>query len=415
MDSEDMVFIENGPPPAIVDANRKQLNRTPEIVYGTPQSPVDVELQMNGNFAISSNFNAISKIDRPILRSQDGADVLILQLRQKNMEEARHFGPPRTNTYAPPDFTNRSGTEGSGPPSFPLPPPPPPPPPPPVQAPFFNLQNIPNPLPPPPPPPPPAVSSRPPIPRFDAEDEVSTPTSFLPICYSGESVLDVASRMVRIVPFRRNVLVTRHQAHVADFEEYRWILKYGSPEQWYERPSKSALLNLRYHPSPRCPTEPLEALLNPRPVSLENPRVWASSALVTPTDDDIYDCTAGHATNRNYSGVCGTCTDEKSEALESTPLVYYLVLSTCQASDPFIHGAHFNGKQIYKLVKCGSREAAVAESFYAAGVNGWNIAFSCVMRLGEDFDEKRGGVEKVNDLWQLAEETKEEHNIRAFY
>ncbi|KAF2844577.1 hypothetical protein T440DRAFT_548246, partial [Plenodomus tracheiphilus IPT5] len=295
------------------------------------------------------------------------------------------------------------------------PPPPPPPPPPQGSAPFSGFQNTANPLPPPPPPPPPAVARVAVMPRYGLEDEVSTPNSFLPAVYPGESVIDISSRMIRIEPFRRNILVTRHQAHVADFEEYKWILKYGSPEHWYERPSKTCLLNLGYHVSPRCPTEPLDSLLNARPVSLENPRVWSSSALTTPTDNDIYDCALGHAINDEYSGVCGQCTDEKSEALENTPLVYYLVLSTCQASDPFIHGAHFNGKQIFKLVKCGSREAAAAECFYAAGFNGWNVAFSCVMRLGEDFEEKYGDVEKVDDLWRLAEETTDEDVIRAFY
>jgi len=219
--------------------------------------------------------------------------------------------------------------------------------------------------------------------------------------------------MIRIAPFRRNVLVTRHQAHVADFEEHHWILKYGSPEQWYERPSRSAYMNIAYRAN-RFPAECLTAVLDARPVSLENPRVWASAAIVTPADDNVFECAVGHACSQ-FSGICGTCTAEKAEVLEGTPLVYYLVLSTCQASDPFVHGAHFNGKQIYKLVKCGSREAAVAEAFYSAGINGWNVAFSCVMRLGEDFDERCGDVEKMEDLWQLGEDATDEDCVRAFY
>lgn len=201
---------------------------------------------------------------------------------------------------------------------------------------------------------------------------------------------------------------------MADFEEYRWILKYGSPEQWYERPSKSVLQNLGYSVHSRHPNEQLGVLPNARPVSHENPRVWASSALVTPIDDDMA-CTANHSIKSNYSGACDACRDEKSEALKNTPLVYYLILSTCQASDTFIHGAHFNGKQIYKLIKCGSREAAVAEAFYAAGVNGWNVAFSCVMRLGEGFDERCGHVEKAKALWQLSKKPTDEDVIKVFY
>jgi hypothetical protein len=137
--------------------------------------------------------------------------------------------------------------------------------------------------------------------------------------------------------------------------------------------------------------------------------------MTTPTRDDIFECAAGHAVDDGYAGTCHECTDAKSDALESTPLVYCLVFSTCQASDPFIHGAHFNGRQIYKLVKCGSREAAVAEAFYAAGVNGWSLAFSCVMKLGEDFEERSGTAKKVNELWMLAEEENDEKTIKVFY
>lgn len=221
-------------------------------------------------------------------------------------------------------------------------------------------------------------------------------------------MLDVSSRVVRIVPFRRSVFTTQHRVHAADFEEHKWILKFGSPDFWYEKPARSYLRNIKG-------PEGLLHLLNARPVSLETPKVWASHALTTPTDDDIYDCPAGHVLDGGYAATCHHCTDEKSEALDNTPLVYYLVLSTCQASDPFIHGAHFNGCQIYKLVKCGSREAAVAEAFYTAGVNGWSVAFSCVMRLGEDFEERSGKVKRVDELWMLAEEEEDEDAVRVFY
>ena len=248
----------------------------------------------------------------------------------------------------------------------------------------------------------------------NSPDEISNPSEFIPIRYSGESVSEVG-RVVRITPFRRNVLTTLHRAHVAEFEEYQWIIKYGNTEVWYEKPGKSHLKQLAMMQSSGCEPSDLLELQNPRPVSLETPRVWASAALTTPTDDDIYDCAAGHSIDSDYSGACHQCTDEKSEAMDSTPLVYCLVLSTCQASDPFIIGAHFNGRQIYKLVKCGSREAAAAEAFYASGVNGWNVAFSCVLRVGETFEERTGATERVDDLWRLAEDSQNEDAVRAFY
>jgi hypothetical protein len=157
-------------------------------------------------------------------------------------------------------------------------------------------------------------------------------------------------------------------------------------------------------------------LYDARPVSLETPRLWASRALTAPTDDDVYDCTAGHTIDGGYTGTCHQCSEEKSDALDETPLVYCLIFTTCQASTPFVHGAHFNGRQIYKMIKCGSRAAAISEAFYATGVNGWNVAFSCVMRVGEDFEERSGKATPVEELWMLAEEEEEEsEHVRVFY
>jgi hypothetical protein len=69
------------------------------------------------------------------------------------------------------------------------------------------------------------------------------------------------------------------------------------------------------------------------------------------------------------------------------------------------------------VVKCGSREAAVFEAFYATGANGWHVAFSCVMRLGEDFRKRSGKTIAVKELWMLAEKEEEEDKdaIRVFY
>lgn len=220
---------------------------------------------------------------------------------------------------------------------------------------------------------------------------------------------------MRITPFGRNVMLTLHGAHVTDFEEHRWLIQNGQTEIWYEKPNPSLIKHMSTLQSSGCEPAEIPPLENPRPVSLETPRVWAAAALTTPTDDDVYECDAGHVREPGYTGSCHQCTDEKSESLDSTPLVYCIVLSTCQASDPFIHGAHFNGKKVYKLIKCGSREGAAAEAFYAAGVNGWNVAFSCVLRVGEDFEDRSGPVERVEELWSLADDAENEYSIRAFF
>lgn len=126
-------------------------------------------------------------------------------------------------------------------------------------------------------------------------------------------------------------------------------------------------------------------------VSLEMPRVWASAALATPSDDNC----------------------EKSEVLNRTSLEYCIVLSTFQASEPFVLGAHFNGKTVFKIVKCGIREEALAEIFYAVAANGWSVEFGCVIREGERFTENAKRVERLLELGKEDGNRKEE--ARVFY
>jgi len=274
-------------------------------------------------------------------------------------------------------------------------------------------QLLPPPPPPPPPPVPPFASS---ATSFCPDAQVSSPAALVPVSYSGESILET-SRIIRIESFKRNVLVSQHGAQAADLAEYEWLLIHGNTEVWYEKPHKAFFRQMRNQKGKSYGDLELLPLYDARPVSLETPKLWASRALSTPTDDDVYDCTAGHSDQGSYASTCHRCSEEKSEALDATSLQYCIIMTTCQASNPFIHGSHFNGRQIYKVVKCGSREAAVSEAFYATGVNGWNITFSCVLRLGEGFDERNGKIRRVEELWQLADDDDagDEENIRVFY
>ncbi|KAF2035096.1 hypothetical protein EK21DRAFT_54635, partial [Setomelanomma holmii] len=240
------------------------------------------------------------------------------------------------------------------------------------------------------------------------------PAALVPVNYAGESILET-SKLVRLEPFRRNVLVTQHDLQMADLEEYKWLLRNGTTELWYEKPTRSFLKQMRAFEASGLDLPDLSPVFDARPVSLETPKVRASRALTTPTDDDVYDCTAGHTIDGGYAVTCHQCSEQKSEALDKTPLEYRLIMTTCQASNPFIHGAHFNGRQIYKMTRHGSREAAVAEAFYAVGVNGWNVAFSCVTRGREGFEERDGIIERVDELWYLAEVETEQNRVRVFF
>jgi hypothetical protein len=243
---------------------------------------------------------------------------------------------------------------------------------------------------------------------------VVSPAALFPVSYARELTLS-SSRIVRFEPFKRNALVTYHNFQQADYQEYRWLLRHGSTEEWYEKPPQAFFKQMNaLEGSGHAPAD-LSPVLDARPVSLETPKLCASKALTTPTDDDVYDCMAGHTIDGGYAGTCHQCSEQKSEALEATDLEYRLITTTCQASNPFIHGAHFNGRQIYKMTRHGSREAAIAEAFYAVGVNGWNVVFSCVTRVGESFEDRDGKVKKVDELWQLAEAEKDEKVVRVFY
>jgi hypothetical protein len=43
--------------------------------------------------------------------------------------------------------------------------------------------------------------------------------------------------------------------------------------------------------------------------------------MTTLTDGKISECAADHAIDDGYTGICHQCTNEKSKALEITPLV----------------------------------------------------------------------------------------------
>jgi hypothetical protein len=200
----------------------------------------------------------------------------------------------------------------------------------------------------------------------------------------------------------------QHQAHAADFQEYEWLLRFGDTGIWHEKPSK---VQSKHTPSDEAsPPVPDKAIPLPhaKPLSLELPKVWASTPMTTLLDD-----VSRAQPPPPDSGSSGS--RNQSEQLANAPLVYCLVIGTYCAEHSFAQEVHYNGRHIYKLVRCGSRAAAVLEAFYAAGVNGWNVLFTCVMRLGEDFGERSGKVRKVTRLSHLAEEDCDGEDVRIFY
>ncbi|KAF1952632.1 hypothetical protein CC80DRAFT_171637 [Byssothecium circinans] len=101
------------------------------------------------------------------------------------------------------------------------------------------------------------------------------------------------------------------------------------------------------------------------------------------------------------ANTCHHCTNGNPKALKETPFVYCLVFSTYQARDPYIHGAHFHGHPIHKLLRCGSREAVVAVTSYNVVMNGWALSCCWERTLCEDTGESSGEMERVGALWML--------------
>jgi hypothetical protein len=239
---------------------------------------------------------------------------------------------------------------------------------------------------------------------------VDTPATLIPVNDTGKSVLGTGC-VVHVTPCGRNVFVTQSPTHAADIQEYRWLLMLGGSNFWYDKPCTTYLKQWEALENTGCKPEELVPIGDARPVSLQTPRVWASPALTTSLDD----CKAGHQIEKSYRGTYHQCSEGKTGAVERTPLVYCLILTTSQASTPFMHEDHFNGRQIYMMIRCGSRESAVNEAFYAAGVNGWNVAFSCVMRFDENHEGRTGIIRKVEELGMLAKEEENGPTIRLFY
>ncbi|KAF1365199.1 hypothetical protein EJ07DRAFT_96209 [Lizonia empirigonia] len=228
--------------------------------------------------------------------------------------------------------------------------------------------------------------------------QVSSPDEFIPIHNSGG--VPRTSYFVRIEPYSRTVLSVFNSAEPTDFEEYEWLLRYGETEMWYSKPRQCELQKIA-----RCrrlngewENKHLGPFQNPRPARLDFPQSWASAALTTPKDDNILDrglrdSTPKDGAERSASKACteekcigkeAVCNDEKSKALKGTPLAYCLVFTTTHIDEkdyfPHYSGLKSVGEKIFRLFKCGSRQTAIAEAFYTSGVNGWSLAFSCVLR-----------------------------------
>lgn len=212
------------------------------------------------------------------------------------------------------------------------------------------------------------------------------------------------------------MFITSHRAQATDFEEVKWLIQYGDTETWYEKPSNAVLKRMRAAESAGSEPDELPTS-SAKAIEHQTPKIWASDALSTPLDDDVQGCLADHPQAQSWCKTCHSCGEAKSRALEATDLAYYLVFQSTQASDSFGPGSCISGgRQVYKLIKCGSKETAVAEAFHASGNNGWNLVFSCITRAGVNVGERGGKFKRVKSLWMLADDdADDDESVRVFY
>jgi len=105
---------------------------------------------------------------------------------------------------------------------------------------------------------------------------------------------------------------------------------------------------------------------------------------------------------------------EGGQTFGGPDLVYYLVLHTEQ-SQPFrTPGPPIEGQSIYKVLRCGSREAALSEVYYQAGNFGISTVFCCAFKEGADI-MKAKMFRRVQDVENLGMPVKIQGRVKVFY
>lgn len=208
-----------------------------------------------------------------------------------------------------------------------------------------------------------------------------------------------------------------HPADAGDFEEFKWIIQYGDTDVWYAKPGRLRLRQMARQERAGREPDALPVIQDPTPISAHIAKTWASAALTTPLTYELGCCSSGHSVDSDLA-CCEPCKEEKQEALSSISLQYCVVVSTW--FDPKVampirdRDAALLKQRMYSLIRCGSREAAVSAA-HTVAIHGWNTVFSCVLRLGETPDDRSGPFERVDEIWDLAEEANDLTTIRVFY
>ncbi|KAL4783920.1 hypothetical protein BJX76DRAFT_357481 [Aspergillus varians] len=204
-------------------------------------------------------------------------------------------------------------------------------------------------------------------------------------------------RYVLLTPYNREAYITTHPASQFDFAHWLPLLALGAPETWYAFSSIPAIIPHGFPSAAERPATTLKPLPDPRPVGLRIPRIAATAALHPDPEaksepERLHDEQGSGETNPTptpplakqapenllYISIQQTLTGHASSGPRGSR--WYSPDRT--EGLPDLAGGSVTGQNIYRVVRCGSREEAAAQAFYLAGGSRWSTVFTCVVLGG---------------------------------
>lgn len=187
-------------------------------------------------------------------------------------------------------------------------------------------------------------------------------------------------RCVYLVPYDREAYITTHPATHYDFTQWLPLLALGATETWYKfSTAKDKIVYTNQSLPLLAPPNPnLVPLADPRPVGLRLVRIAATAALRPPSSPPV--------PVKYEDGSKPTQPDLVYLSIQAS-----ITGNTTRLNDRWDHPDRnlpdladnsLVGQNIYRVIRCGSREEAAAQAFYYAGGNRWSTVFTCAVVAG---------------------------------
>lgn len=234
-------------------------------------------------------------------------------------------------------------------------------------------------------------------------------------------------RCVYLGPYDREAYITTHPATHYDFTQWLPLLALGAQETWYK--SSTAKDKIVYTnqslPLLAAPNPNLVPLSDPRPVGLRLARIAATAALrpssSPPVPVKYEDGSKPVPPNLVYLSIQASITGNTNRRLNDR--WDHPDRDVPDRNLPDLADNSLAGQNIYRVIRCGSREEAAAQAFYYAGGNRWSTVFTCAVVAGARSLSGRVMVysaeayERVSSVEELIEDGVEMkgEKIKVFY